>query len=218
MPKRTEPLSAPPRASIEGVSLAPPPDQGDSGRFARLSDGVTRLRTGGTLKLGERTLMVLGGILAPLGLVFVILGWYGAAHHPNQYEQIPYMISGGLLGVGLVFLGSFFYFTHWLTELVKEHRAQSAALLEAINRLDDTVRREAGNDRTANGHSPSATAGDVAAWGPDVVLVATGKGTMAHRPECVVVAGKPGLRTVTADEALAPCKLCDPYATDLALN
>jgi hypothetical protein len=35
---------------------------------------------------------------------------------------------------------------------------------------------------------------------------------MAHRPDCVVVAGKPGLHRVTADDGLIPCKLCDPYA------
>jgi hypothetical protein len=35
---------------------------------------------------------------------------------------------------------------------------------------------------------------------------------MAHRPDCVVVAGKPALRRVTADDGLASCKLCEPYA------
>jgi hypothetical protein len=45
-------------------------------------------------------------------------------------------------------------------------------------------------------------------------LVATGKGTMAHRPDCVVVAGKNGLRAVSADDGLASCKLCDPYASE----
>ena len=34
-----------------------------------------------------------------------------------------------------VFLGSFFYFAHWLTQLVKEHREQSAAILAALERL-----------------------------------------------------------------------------------
>ena len=29
---------------------------------------------------------------------------------------------------------------------------------------------------------------------------------------CVVVAGKPGLRRVSPDDGLVSCKLCDPYA------
>ncbi len=40
------------------------------------------------------------------------------------------------------------------------------------------------------------------------MLVATARGTMSHRPECVVVAGKPDLRAVAAGDGLLPCKLC----------
>jgi multisubunit Na+/H+ antiporter MnhG subunit len=174
-------------------------------RLQRLADGVRQLRTGGTLRLNERILMVLGGILAPLGLVLILVGWNGAAHTPNLFEQIPYAISGGLFGLGLLFLGSFCYFAHWTTELVKEHRAQSAAIVEAIGRLEDVLRQQ----------GPPVGAGPSTATAAlnGVALVATEKGTMAHRPDCVVVAGKAGLRGVAADEQLAPCKLCDPYAT-----
>ena len=45
-----------------------------------------------------------------------------------------------------------------------------------------------------------------------LLLVATERGSMAHRLDCVVVAGKSGLRPVTHDDGLAACKLCDPYA------
>ena len=173
-------------------------------RLQRLAEGVRQLRTGGgTLNLGERTLMVIAGVLAPLGLVLILVGWHGAAQTPNLFEQIPYAISGGLFGLGLLFLGSFCYFAHWMTELVKEHRAQSGALLEAIARLEDTMRT---STTRVDGAVPDAVALN------GVALVATEKGTMAHRPECAVVAGKPDLRAVTADEGLAPCKLCEPYA------
>jgi hypothetical protein len=89
--------------------------------------------------LNDRLLLVLGGIIAPLGLVVVLLGWWGASKTSYPFEQTPYLISGGLLGLGLVFLGSFFYFAHWLTQLVKEHREQSAALLAAIERLSERL-------------------------------------------------------------------------------
>jgi hypothetical protein len=175
-------------------------------RLQRLAEGVRSLRTGGgTLKLNERILMVLGGMVAPLGLILVLFGWHGAAHTPNLFEQIPYLISGGLFGLALVFLGAFFYFTHWVTELVKEHRAQSAAVIEAIGRLEHSLVHAALPARSPNGAGPIA--GDL-----DITLVATEKGTMAHRPDCVVVTGKAGLRPVSAREGLAPCKLCDPYA------
>jgi len=175
--------------------------------YQRLAEGVRSLRTGGgTLNFSEHTLMILGGIIAPLGLVIVLLGWYGAAHSPFLFQQVPYLISGLGLGLGLVFLGSFFYFAHWITELVKEGRAQSAAMVEAIARLEETVKQQAGADRLT-----AATDGGVMPNGATGELVATTKGTMAHRPDCVVVAGKPDLRRVSPDEELVSCKLCDPY-------
>jgi hypothetical protein len=157
------------------------------------------------VRLEERLLMIVGGVLAPLGVVVVLLGWWGAAHSPYVFEQLPYVISGGLLGLGLIFLGSFFYFAHWMTQLVKEHRAQSAAIVEALARLQDEVGMQASTVTHAvstNGTRDGA-----------IVLVATERGSMAHRSDCVVVAGKHGLRQVSAGDDLAPCKLCDPYAT-----
>ncbi|MGV3759735.1 MAG: hypothetical protein ACO1PW_09370, partial [Actinomycetota bacterium] len=98
------------------------------------------LRVGGSvLRLEERILMVAGGVIAPLGIIVVLLGWWGAAHTPYVFEQVPYLISGGLLGLAMVFLGALFYFTHWITQLVKEQRAQSAAVLEALQALTHEV-------------------------------------------------------------------------------
>ena len=104
--------------------------------------------------------MVLGGVIAPLGLVIVIIvGWYGAAHSPFLFQQVPYLISGLGLGLGLVFLGSFFYFAHWITELVKEGRTQSAAMIEAIARLEETVKQQAGADRLAGALEAAMSSG-----------------------------------------------------------
>ena len=55
-----------------------------------------------------------GAILLPLGLVVIVLGWYGAANTPYQYDQLSYLVSGGLLGLGLTFTGGFLYFGAWL--------------------------------------------------------------------------------------------------------
>jgi hypothetical protein len=182
---------------------------GEAARLQQLTDGVRRLRIGGgSLNLGERTLMIAGGIAAPLGILIIVLGWVGAANTGYVFEQIPYVISGGLLGISLVFLGAFFYFAHWMTELVKEHRAQSAAIIDALTRLQDELVRQAGADRLASASPNGASGGEL---DDDPVLVATGNGTMAHRPECVVVAGKPGLRAVSKDDGLASCKMCVPY-------
>ena len=178
--------------------MQPQPRHEASG-YQRLAEGVRSLRTGGgTLNLSEHTLMVLGGIIAPLGLVVVLVGWYGAAHSPFLFQQVPYLISGLGLGLGLVFLGSFFYFAHWITELVKEGRAQSAAMIEAIARLEETIKQQAGAERLAGADLARASTLSSSNGAVASDLVATIKGTMAHRPDCVVVAGKPGLRRVAA--------------------
>lgn len=229
--RRTQPLRAQTSASVQAPAPAPPAPEDvaalpvptadarkeEADRHRRLSDGVRKLRVGGgTLNFSERTLMIIGSILAVIGLVAIFIGWYGASHSPFLFQQIPYLISGGLFGLGLVFLGSIFYFSHWLTELVKEGRTQSAALVEAISRLEDTIKQQSGQDRfaiTEAIHSSDGHASDGRANGASSAdLVSTSKGTMAHSPDCVVVAGKHGLRPVSRDDGLEPCKLCDPYS------
>jgi hypothetical protein len=153
MPQRTRPLSAehdpatgamPDDVSVlemlDDLERAPVVGVAAPERQAQFDEGVAALKVGRTSNLlNERLLLVLGGIIAPLGLVVVVLGWWGASKTSYPFEQTPYLISGGMLGLGLVFLGSFFYFAHWLTQLVKEHREQSAALLAAIERLSERL-------------------------------------------------------------------------------
>ncbi|WP_436796032.1 hypothetical protein [Actinospongicola halichondriae] len=220
---RQSPLRAPDASAAPDAPATPPPPpapefdgfvqhpdlpvQSDGDRRA-FADAVRRLRTGGqSLDLSERTLMVAAGVVAPLGLVFVLLGWYGAARTSNLFEQIPYLISGGLFGLGLVFLGAFFYFAHWLTELVKESRAGSAALLEAIAALQRTI--------VDGSTAPAPSAANGTPMDGDV-LVATARGAMAHRAACPVVAGKSDLRQVSSADALAPCKMCEPYEDEFS--
>ncbi len=135
-PKRTRPLSVADLREEVVLTVEPPATADQQERDERFAEGVRRLRIGrASIVLSERILLVLGGILAPLGVAIVILGWWGASKSAYDFEQIPYVISGGLLGLSLVFIGCFFYFAHWLTQLVKEHREQSQAILTALNRL-----------------------------------------------------------------------------------
>jgi hypothetical protein len=169
----------------------------DTPANARLGDAIARLRIQSVrAKVNERTLMYAGGALGVLGLVIVLLGWYGAAHTINLPEQIPYVLSGGLFGLGLVFLGGFCYFAYWVTRLVQEQQRQTTALLDALAALRPVA---AETDTTASAASATGS------------LVATAKGTMAHRPDCTVVAGKKGLRRISEGDGLEPCKLCNPY-------
>jgi multisubunit Na+/H+ antiporter MnhG subunit len=165
----------------------------DGARRQRLAGGLDRVDAARRRWSMERLLVVLAGALAGLGVFLVLFGWHGASRTPNVYEQIPYLISGGELGQTLALLGAFLYFARWLAALVKEQRAQGAAIVAAIAHL------EASLGGTTTPPPPAAPA-----------LVATARGTLAHRSDCSVVAGKQGLRPVAAGSGLAPCRICLP--------
>jgi hypothetical protein len=184
-------------------------------RDAKFTDGVRTLRVGGaSIKLNERILLVLAGIIAPLGLVVVLLGYIGVANTPYVFEQNSYIISGGIFGLALVFLGAFFYFAHWMTQLVKEHRVQSTAMLEAIQRLQDEVARQgegrpgpdAGIDQRPRPRCRRARRHPARHHGPRPQLCGRGRQV---RPPAGGGHGRPhplqALRTVlTAADALSP--------------
>jgi hypothetical protein len=167
-----------------------------SARHSRLSANVSGLRGRGGL--GDRWLLVIGGTLLPLGVILVLLGWRGAASTPLVFEQTSYLISGGLLGLALVFAGGFIYFAYWLTLLVRESRTGRTELIAVLNRVEQLLAEGASGPATRRGTSLTS-------------LVATRNGTMFHRTDCAAVEGKEGLRAVTADTAgLTACKLCNP--------
>jgi len=186
-------------------ATAPPtaPESGEESRRARAVARVVRLREG-VRGLGrsrdmgqrlERGLLIAGSVLLPLGVILIVLGWYGASHTPWLFEQIPYALSGGILGLGLIFAGGFLYFGYWLTRVVKENRRQTELLVDALSRLEVMM------GGTGNGAGPRA----------DGMLVATATGSMLHRPDCTIVAGREGLRQMPPDaKGFEPCKICEP--------
>ena len=123
-------------ASVPASPAADSADDAAVARLRRLRESVRGL--GGSWRLAEnleQLLLIVGGILIPLGVVLIILGWWGAAHTPRLFEQITYAISGGLLGGSLVVAGGFLYFGYWLTKLVHEGRRQAALITGALEQL-----------------------------------------------------------------------------------
>ena len=97
-------------------------------------------------------MLVPGSIALLLGLGAITLGWVGAARTTREIEQIPYLISGGLLGLALVILGGLLLIsTFWVAVLRKlqqeadERAARSVAeLQERVTALESPRRRRAG--------------------------------------------------------------------------
>src|SRR3954471_7557371 len=90
-----------------------------------------------------------GAVLMPLGIIAIMLGWYGVAHTKYQYNQLPYVVSGGLLGLGLVLLGGFLYFGAWLAKVANEQRESARQMADTILVLADLVSRQSGGGPSA---------------------------------------------------------------------
>ena len=166
---------------------------------ASLSDRLAALRRRTRFVVTDRTLLTVGSILMPLGAILVLLAWYGASHTTRLFEQVPYMISGGLMGIVLVIAGGFCYFGFFLARLL----ATSREMLDALLRLEE---RFESVGLSSDGASARA------ARLPAVTFVATKTGSMFHRPDCPTVSGKPAaeLRTVRSTEGLTACRICIP--------
>src|SRR5579872_3913493 len=92
--------------------VATPPETRPSGplvpdRLAGLAQAIDHARRGPRLDV-RKGLLLAGSIALGLGVVAIVLGWYGAAHSPYLFQEVPYVISGGLLGVALVAGGGLF--------------------------------------------------------------------------------------------------------------
>lgn len=63
------------------------------------------------------------------GLVAVVIGWVAVSDTILTFEQIPYLMSGGLVGVCLVVLGS----TLWVSADLRDEWRK-------LDRLEETLR------------------------------------------------------------------------------
>lgn len=139
-----------------------------------------------------------------LGLVFVTVGfaiigkaWDGAAEVNFAQGQIPYLLSGGFLGLGMIVTGGILLFLATIRaerQLMTDRYDEMARLLgRNLNRLQIS----SNGAGTSNGQ---VVAGE----------------HMYHRAECKVLEGKDGLTTVTVEQAsaegLEPCRVCNPPA------
>jgi hypothetical protein len=181
-------------------------------RQVALTEAVSKMRVRNA-RSTDQWLLIGGGVLLPLGALLILLGWWGASHTPRLFEQIPYMISGGILGLGLVVAGGFLYFAYWLTTLVRDQRAQTERVIESLSRIEQLLASGAVIDGGAT-PAGAARAPAVAAPPPGVIdgtFVATPKGSQFHRPDCPVVSGRAGLRRVSAeDKGMSACRICEP--------
>jgi hypothetical protein len=140
--------------------LAGGPDLDDrEERLVEGADAIASARRRGGILGHERFLLSVAAALMVLGLAVILIGWAGAADATVVEEQVPYLISGGLFGLGLTIIGALTLFSHWLTVGIREARAREAArqadhdaLMQALAALAVALdRQEDPRDGTARG-------------------------------------------------------------------
>lgn len=87
---------------------------------------------------------VVGALGVVAGLVALLLGYQGVADTPYPAEQIPYVVSGGVVGICLIGIG----LTAWISADLRDewHKLdRMERLLEQTVEADDEPERGAGH-------------------------------------------------------------------------
>jgi hypothetical protein len=122
-----------------------------SGRVEQFLADVYSLQIPSQTERRERTLYEAGLVLAAAGFAIIGLGWWGASGTKYTYQEIPYVISGGILGVALVIIGAALFARHsaarllrfWLARLVADQQIQTDRIVDAITALAEAVKTQA---------------------------------------------------------------------------
>jgi hypothetical protein len=98
-------------------------------RLQRLGTMVDSARRGSANRDVRKIMQLLGMLAIGCGFVCIVFGWYGAAHSPYLYQEIPYVISGGVL-----------VRCAWTLRQVEEDRRNALAIVRSVDRLERLLR------------------------------------------------------------------------------
>lgn len=136
-------------------------------------------------------------LLLVAGFVLIGLGYNGAAGLDYTQGQIPYMISGGILGLGLVFFGG----AALLLQAIKKGQIKQLEQLESLN----TSMHRLSTAMSIGSNGTMST--------PDGELVVAGSASF-HLATCRLVGERVGVERVSREEAetagLKACRVCNP--------
>jgi hypothetical protein len=129
------PGGGPARVGAPPAGAPPAPD-----RLHRLANVVDRSRGGRSDRDVRKIMQILGMLTIGFGIACIVFGWYGASHSPYLYQEIPYLISGGLLGLALVIAGGILVRCAWSLRQVEEARRNALAIVRSVDRLERVLR------------------------------------------------------------------------------
>ena len=111
-------------------------------RRARFREAVARLSERARSTELLKMLILPGAFFVVAGFVFMFLGWYGASRTPREIEQIPYLISGGFIGMGMMFVGGLLLASaFWMGMLQRFSEAADERLEKRLEEMEQRLRR-----------------------------------------------------------------------------
>jgi hypothetical protein len=130
--------------------MSEPAGETPGDRIDEFEAELARLRVRGTSPTTEERLLVAGLALMPIGVVLIIVGYIGASGTTEFSSQVPYLISGGLLGLGLIIVGAVLFLRYsfarfmrfWLLRLIYEARTSTRSQADALDRLGELIVRD----------------------------------------------------------------------------
>jgi hypothetical protein len=135
--------------------------------------------------------------LAAVGLLAILIGYNGAAGQLTILGQVPYVISGGLVGLAFVVLG--------------------AAMLIVQNAREDRARLESKLGEVIDALAAGGTGGPKVSSPADVSGLVVAGTASYHVPGCRLVDGREETSLLTPAEAqsrdLKACRVCQPETT-----
>lgn len=147
------------------------------------------------------TYIALGLILAGFAVIFA--AWDGAADLDRIAGQFPYLLSGGLAGLGFIVAGGGVLVVQTARELGAERTRQTAELQQHMDAVVQLVASGSVNGSSAR----------TAVVERDDALVVAGRSSY-HAQSCRLVAHRDGLERLSRDAAeragLSPCRICKP--------
>lgn len=133
---------------------------------------------------------ILGLVFLLAGFLAIGLGWNGMAREACADCQLPFLLSGGAVGLGFILLGGTLL-------IAAQFRDERLKLAETLREVGTAISK-------AVGASAGSAGGD---------LVVAGKSTY-HRANCRLVEGKTDVDHVSVEVArlngLSPCRVCNP--------
>jgi hypothetical protein len=162
--------------------------------------------------VGRSIRPVAGWVLFGIGLVMIAIGYLGVSREALVAKQLPYLVSGGILGIAVVGIGA--------ALMAVDQMRRDSGRLDRLEAMVDQLHAVLLARPDAPDLSRLATSGtngsraSVLDVEPDTTAMALPVGQVYHRPSCTMLDGKDAAEPVSAAairrRGLSPCRLCEP--------